>query len=112
MGLGRVRELKGKESSLTVSDACFILQLIQEQTAPLFSLRALYSSHHVASSVIGGNAGSTSHTLSEHPAAHKAAGNKKKSLQVSADVDIASLDDFPPMSVSMQEKRYLILLDR
>lgn len=111
----RIKALKGKEKEyLTISDACFILQFLQEHTAPLLSLHSSTSAHvqPAAGSVYvesprdsGMKAGADGtvqkrlhhrniQSLMSHQSAHNDVG-----------LDLASLDDFPPVSLSMQDKR-------
>lgn len=133
----KVEDLRRNEGSLTISDACFVLRVIQEQTAPLLSLRApdsrtLQQVHSsVASTVPVGNVSSTNQVRSGSPSTNSSSISKKHPVvrkglnhkgpfpkgpllkgedasrnDGGVNLDLASLDDFPPMSVSVQDKRY------
>ena len=114
----RIKVLKGKEKeSLTPSDACFILQFLQEHTAPLLYLCSSTTSPHVQivtstadtvdaeSAQSGGLKTGADYTVkkrlhhrNQSPMSHQTAHND-------AGLDLASFDDFPPVSLSRQEKR-------
>ena len=126
----KIWEIKERGGSLNANDACFLLRFIQEHTAPLFSLRASCISE---STRTGGNnkyaaagqqhkpAGSTTDSCNntgKHHSLQKSDRDWKKrpprNTHQGADrlvsgpasgLDISNLDQFPPMPLSMQEKR-------
>lgn len=128
-----ILHLKKKEGSLTISDAGFILQFIQEQTAPLLSLRTLCKSDTqtgvisrtqqiksvAASSCVGSSqlcprACASSHkknSVIQNRLDHKNEPSKGSTININAGdgtkLDFTSLEDFPPISSSslLQEKR-------
>lgn len=120
---------KAEKGSLNVNDSCSILQFIQEQTAPLLSLRALcnvnsptswsctggqpYPGQHRSAGGSGHGSGTGKHSLvqkKEHPPKSGRGGTDEivtASMCSTGGLNLASLDDFPPVSVSLQDsKRY------
>lgn len=107
----KVRELQGKGGSLSIDDACFLLELLQEQIAPLLSLRALNNSDHLpqikpaAQSLSAyqrkqeSSSGSSSNE--KHFYVHKKLDHKSRN----ASLNLGSLEDFPPVSRTLQDHR-------
>ena len=99
--------LKEKGGSLTVDDAYFIQHFIQEQTAPIISLRTLCRQ---AEQVTSASTATTVQlcSVARNNAAHERSDSNrqhpKDSTSEALGVDLTSLDEFPPMS-SLPEKR-------
>lgn len=119
----KVRELQGKGGSLSIDDACFLLELLQEQIAPLLSLRALnnsdplpqikpaaqslsaYQRKQESSSVSAyqrkQESSSGSNSIEKHFYVHKKLDHKSRN----ASLNLGSLEDFPPVSRTLQDHR-------
>ena len=132
----KIKQLCRKEGKLTAEDACFVLQLVQDHATPLLSLRggsappqtSCQSQHTATASspssgptrqgdAAAGVRGSSS--SKHHKSAQKSRGSgcnsnvllteecpaQAKGAEASS-LDLASLEDFPPMSVAMQDRRW------
>lgn len=121
----KIVDLRRKDGSLTVGDACFILQFIQEQTAPILSLRSHdftgISKTIQATALSPAAVGTEGHSPRKQRKPETGSSLHKRHSAVyhksppqfttaikddgGASLDLANLDDFPPVSLSMQEKR-------
>ncbi len=97
----RLSALLEKKGSLDIQDACFILQFLQDHTGPLLSLRTPspsipsgVKSRCCKQSSPGDLVMSKKHSLKD-----------ERETKKSADLNIASLVEFPPVAVLIQEKR-------
>lgn len=97
-----ILQLKKKGGSLAVSDASFIQNFIQEQTAPIFSLRTLCKSDSQATSA---SQFSPRLSVARNNTAHEKSDSNSQRLKgrTNEGLDITSLEDFPPML--LQEER-------
>ena len=99
--------LQEKKDHLDVQDACLIMQLLQDQTGPLLSLRAsttsTVNSKHAAAS--GQDQGRPEGLVTRSNSLQKHSHKDQVGTKVVADLNVASLDEFPPVSVLMHEKR-------
>ena len=101
----RIQKLNQKQS-LNASDAAFILQFIQEQTAPLLSLHSSYNSPSTAAEheLNGQHSGSCGRHKVVHKKQHAhRSGCGGTSRNDGQSLDFASLNEFPPVSMSLQE---------
>ena len=120
--MATMEKLKVKQS-LSISDATFLLQFIQEQTAPILSLRN--SSQLNTTAVVNGGgicpveslkseASTEIHSREKHCSKTMdgeglvSDSSLKAAITMSRPhLDITSLEDFPPMSVAMQDRRFV-----
>ncbi len=94
----RIEQLKQKKS-LSIDDACFLLQFIQGETAPLLSLRGSGSTPPPLKG--------SSHNESLKGKGLQGGGRYKKIVgqgrrNLKARLDVSNMDDFPPVSASIQ----------
>lgn len=109
----KVAEL-GKKPQLDIRDACFILQFLQDQTGPLLSLRtqATLSSSHAKLSTNGVPDVARASAATQSYPGNLVESRKKQSLKnvqggikKNPELNIASLDEFPPVTAVAHEKR-------
>lgn len=113
-----------KKGSLNVNDACFLLQFLQRHTAPLQCLSSPDSASAQPSKDPSSMSSMQHHSKRKHrsaeshsnidrhhlqkylksvPKSNQQSANKTIDVSAGLDIDITSLDEFPPVSV--QDKR-------
>lgn len=108
----RIAEL-GKKAQLDIRDACFILQFLQDQTGPLLSLRSTQTTSHSKLLSAGGPRAAKAPAAATQSCPGDIILSKKKQslknvqggIKKGVELNIASLDEFPPVTAVVHEKR-------